>query len=463
MIRKLLTVLLSAAVSVTCIFGLAACEKEKEQYGLSFAEVKDGGATIGYTVLSAIEKEEKIEIPSEFKGLPVISIEEDAFNGGDWITEVVISDSVKTIGEKAFYGCSALTTVSIGSGLMAAGEYAFGKCENLKRVNIGNLKAWCEVDFANAPANPLYFAEELYVGGVLATDIIIPEDTAKIGDYAFYGCAGITSVKTGGGAASVGEQAFVNCKNLKSVNIGNGVTSVGSEAFADCGKLEEVTLGSKVKTIGSYAFNRCYMLEGIALPSGTESIGEGAFSECYGLKTFDMNDGLKTIGEGAFCGCVALEKFIMPDSVTEIGFGVLTFAENGGFSGGEYLGNNLTELVISNSLTEIPDFAFNGCNVNKVTIGSSVETIRYSAFYSCYNLETIIIPKSVTKVESYAFHRCDRVALVCYTGTAEEWAAIKIGKNGNAALTDFVRFYSEAQPTEEGYFWHYEGGVPVAW
>ena len=56
---------------------------------------------------------------------------------------------------------------------------------------------------------------------------------------------------------SIGDDAFHGCTGLTSVTIPSSVTSIGESAFRDCSGLTSVTIPSSVTSIGSYAFNGC--------------------------------------------------------------------------------------------------------------------------------------------------------------------------------------------------------------
>ena len=55
-----------------------------------------------------------------------------------------------------------------------------------------------------------------------------------LGDNAFYGCSGLTSLTIPSGVTSIGEWAFSGCSGLTSLTLPSGVTSIGNDAFRYC-------------------------------------------------------------------------------------------------------------------------------------------------------------------------------------------------------------------------------------
>ena len=85
----------------------------------------------------------------------------------------------------------------------------------------------------------------------------------KLGDYAFYGCSGLTSLTLPSGVTEIGEHAFLNCRGLTNFTIPSGVTKIGGAAFFSCYGLISLTIPSSVTAIGSGAFNGCSGLTSI--------------------------------------------------------------------------------------------------------------------------------------------------------------------------------------------------------
>ena len=99
----------------------------------------------------------------------------------------------------------------------------------------------------------------------------------------------------------IGEGAFDGCKGITSVTIPEGVTLIKYMAFKECDNLENVSLPSTLKTIGNAAFKAC-AISSIILPDGLNSLQTNAFQDCKNLTTITLPSGLKTIGTNVFNG-----------------------------------------------------------------------------------------------------------------------------------------------------------------
>ena len=219
----------------------------------------------------------------------------------------------------------------------------------------------------------------------------------SIGNWAFYGCSGMTSVTIPNSVTSIGNWAFYGCSGMTSVTIPNSVTSIGYGAFYNCSGLTSVTIGNSVTSIGQYAFYSCSGLTSIEIPNSVASIEEYAFYNCTGLTSpvynshvfaymptsyigaYTIPDGIESIASCAFALCSGLTSMTIPNSVTSIGYGAF------------YNCSGLTSVTIPNSVTSIGNWAFYGCSgMTSVTIPNSVTSIGYGAFYNCSGLTSVI-------------------------------------------------------------------------
>ncbi|MDY6372690.1 MAG: leucine-rich repeat domain-containing protein, partial [Bacteroidales bacterium] len=87
----------------------------------------------------------------------------------------------------------------------------------------------------------------------------------SIGNYAFSGCSGLTSVTIPDSVTSIGNYAFYGCSGLTSVTFNaDSCTSAGSTAanhvFRNCPNITSFTFGNNVKVIPPYL---CYRLTGL--------------------------------------------------------------------------------------------------------------------------------------------------------------------------------------------------------
>lgn len=136
-----------------------------------------------------------------------------SFFGCD-ISSVVIPESVTSIGAFSFLGCSGLKSVIIPGSVTSIGDNAFTDCKSLDKATFASVEALCNIDFVNDAANPLFYAQHLYINGEEVTDLVIPESVTTIGNYAFNACTNLKSVVIGNSVQTIGWQAFSWCRSL---------------------------------------------------------------------------------------------------------------------------------------------------------------------------------------------------------------------------------------------------------
>ena len=100
--------------------------------------------------------------------------------------------------------------------------------------------------------------------GKYSGDIIIPESftngsatysVISIGDGAFSGCNGLTSITIPNSVTRLGNFAFEGCSGLTSITIPNSVTSIGESTLKGCSGLTSITIPNSVTRLGRSAFD----------------------------------------------------------------------------------------------------------------------------------------------------------------------------------------------------------------
>ncbi|MBR4063417.1 MAG: leucine-rich repeat protein [Clostridia bacterium] len=258
--------------------------------------------------------------------------------------------SVTSIGGFAFQGCTGLERVSIPACITSIVSGAFDGCKNLNRVDISDIAAWCAIEFSNITANPLYNGTDLYLNGVLVTDLVIPSTVTSISKFAFFNCTSFKTISIGANVSSIGSWVFAGCDNVESITVdaanknyhvaGNcliqtalkrlvsgfktsvipedgSVVTINSGAFRHITSLKSIVIPASVKMLDSFAFMDCTALESVAMSGGLTTIRQDAFSNCKKLTTVIIPNTVKNIEAGAFRRCTSIATFIFDGSPSE--------------------------------------------------------------------------------------------------------------------------------------------------
>ena len=385
---------------------------------------------------------------------------------GDTITPVteINIDRAISIGAYSFYGLDGLTKVTIGDQVTSIGNDAFYRCSGLTDVYYGgDINEWVAISIVYSTANPLYYAENLYLNGDTTTPVTeINIDTAtSIGVYSLYGWDGLTKITIGDQVTSIGIYAFSNCTGLTEINFNaTNMSNLSSSnhVFSYAGNDSTgivVNIGANVTRIPAYLFNprtgSSYspniMSVNFEENSQCTEIGEYAFSYCDSLSavTFGENSQLESIGEYAFGSCHSLVEILNKSSLTfNVGdYGTSTSINpileiiteesetkliniDGNlykdYNGERYFIKNIdgsTEITIDPSATQIYQYAFsNRSDITSVIIPSGVTSIGTYAFSGCSSLTSITIPSSVTSIGQFAFLNCTALESVTFENTS---------------------------------------------
>ena len=297
--------------------------------GLSSITISNSITNIESGVFGYCHGLSSITIPNS-----VTSIGYEAFCGCSGLTSVTIPNSVTSIGNRAFEFCENLQKVNI-TDIEAWCNIFFNSssCNPLATAHHLYMNN-TEVTELVIPNSVTSIGNYAFYGCSGLTSVTIGNEITSIGDEAFRGCTGLTSVTIPNSVTNIGEKAFSGCTGLTSVTIPNSVTSIGNNAFNYVFHIiyngtatgspwgarhinkyvegwliyEDSTKNTILKCINT-------ILEYIDIPNSVTSIGEGAFYGCSSLISVTIPNSVASIGTEAFYGCSGLKNVILGSSV----------------------------------------------------------------------------------------------------------------------------------------------------
>lgn len=367
----------------------------------------------------------------------VTSIGDEVFAHCTGLKKVTIPGSVKSIGERAFSDCHisteesedgterGLEKVAIENGTETIGKEAFNGCKKLNDIILP--------DSVTSIGENAFQYTGLYYEWFDGNEDVLYINNHLISVY--QGTANECNIKSG--TKTIADSAFFACGSLPGITIPDSVTSIGNRAFKDCNSLKSITIPKRVTTIGNCAFYTCYDLQSIEVDSGNpEYCSENGvlynkekteiirFPKEKTEVSFAIPKSVTKIADGAFEYCKNLTNVTIPNDMTSIG--------NNAFESC----SSLTNITIPKSVTSIGDRAFSECSkLTSIIIPDGVLRIGESSFFKCSSLKDITIPNSVLIIDTDAFKDCAKLKQVYYIGSKDDWNNEVIG-NGKYVLTN---------------------------
>ena len=154
----------------------------------------------------------------------VWNIHEQAFSGCSALKEFDIS-KVKTIGSHAFYNCVSFSLPIVSDVLSSIEDYAFAKSGITEMLLPNTLTTLGSNAFSECTA---------------LKKVAIPSSIKTIGQCAFSGCKNLKDISLSEGLNTIGNNVFYNCVNLLEITLPSTLETIGSDAFYGCSSLKSI-------------------------------------------------------------------------------------------------------------------------------------------------------------------------------------------------------------------------------
>ena len=373
-------------------------------------------------------EDRSVVIPSEYQGVPVRSIDSDAFAYKASLESVTIPRSVTQIKSNAFAHSRALREI-VYQGTLAEWE-EIGKYDKWDDYTESKTLVCSDQRIEN-------YHDHIYVY------TIISRETASEGYFLV-------------------KRACAKCDLEEEVKIGVGSPN-GSEIQTESSEdgfvyyYDEEQNGYEIMSYSGTCTD-------VVIPEsykGKPVVSLGSvFDYNTAITSISIPAGVTELSDTPFCGCTELVRIVVAEG-------------NAAYRSvdGVLFNREMTRIIrypsakvsksyaIPEGVTEIGAHAFYCCEgLYGVTIPDSVKEIEYSSFYDCSNLFSVTIGSGVEEIGNSAFSNCSRLAEVCnrssLTLTKGDWgngavacyalevyvgshpSKVSIDENGYVLLTD---------------------------
>ncbi|MBQ3498048.1 MAG: leucine-rich repeat protein [Clostridia bacterium] len=389
----------------------------------------------------------------------VTSIEASAFGNSQSITEIHYA-SDKSDWDKITVGGTnnALTQAQFDYGVKRLIAYGHvGELVEWELYTDGELSVIGEGGMSNytsAEYYPWHKYRDIITSFTLDTypGEYYPEMT-NIGSHALEGCINLETVRIYSVLRTIGDYAFAGCTSLKSIVIPDTVTNIGDGAFYGCSGLNELTMPVSAKIYNSPdVFYGCTGIGKITLTKGNGTMvtygtdtSPTASSVYYqytpwyiSVTQIDLTieEGITAIPSYTFYGSKSIQNVTIPEGVTSIG--VYAFY---GCSALEktYYGGDITGW----------------CKIDFKDAYSTPMCFADNLYFVGELVTEVYISSTVTSIRNYTFYGCSGIKNVYYGSTEEDWNKISIGSYNEPLTSATIHFNTtQCKHSTDDLIWH---------
>ncbi|MDL2299421.1 leucine-rich repeat protein [Bacteroides sp. OttesenSCG-928-E20] len=309
-------------------------------------------------------------------------IPNDAFLGKQTLCEIILPQSLETIGDRAFYNCGNLTgEITLPKSVCTIGSSSF---QNTK------------INGIELPSSLTIIGEQVFKDTYLRSiDMSKCANINEIPNSMFENCTKLSSATLPPSLKVIGDNAFY-ISNLSQINFPNTVTNIGPTAFYSC-PIGEIQLPSSLISIGGSVFSdvKCLTTVDFSKCTRLESIGNAAFYCSASLEEVDLSPcvSLKTIGDNVFSSNVHRGVVSQPAPDVVI--------------------SGLKKIILPASLEKLGSAFYDCIKLQQINLGdcNKLKSIASYTFAHCQELQHITLPVSLTDIDR-AFWECTSLASV---------------------------------------------------
>ena len=333
-----------------------------------------------------------------------LGIVRNLYIGGNLITNLTIPEGVMAIPPQCFSGAIGITSVVLPNSVTYIGTLAFGGCINLQHVTIGpNVDAIGIENYSHDYWGNTF--PERTIRNVHFTGSIDQWNARNWGTGSGL-LDGYRDYDTNGWEQDYGYNLYIGGTLLTDCVIPSTIDTLYRDAFANCGSIISVTLPSTLHACHCEAFKDCRNITSLTLPKYTMPLLFDRYDS--GHSYYDaVNDTLYGIfsvlelNEVYYNGNV--EEWIQNKWYKRF-YSSLTFSL--------FLdGTRLDNLIIPSTIDTVPDFSFRSCGIRNLTVPEHVTYIGNQAFLECRQLEGEVSIQNAN-IGQGAFAFCSKISSV---------------------------------------------------
>lgn len=330
------------------------------------------------------------------------------------LNKLTIRDQVM-LGEFGLVDINSLEVINLPHNLSIISRYSISNLPNLKSIIIPNKVSYIgqgaisnneqlEMVYFEANSELSELSSYIFENNISLSSFILPKGIKTIGDFAFANNYSLINFdfNSNNSLESIGSYAFSNARSLESISIPSNVKSIGKYGFEGNSKLKEFIFekSSLIREIQEFTFLGCISLNNLYLPNNLEEIRTGAFNDLTRLNYLSIPNSVLRIGREIFSNNTNLNSLALPFIGSDRNY---IESSNLSYLFKDELPSSLTSILTTDNDT-IGSHAFFGLNnITNIIISNTVKVIEEYAFSSMEGIKSVYIPNNVTEIGSFAF------------------------------------------------------------